>query len=294
MGTNHSNNDGAPNGEDRLIEEIIDRALREDIGAGDVTTRALVPDSKIIYGEFLAKDGGIVSGLDIVQKVFRQLDGNIKFNVRANNGAAISAGQILATIEGSGRAILAGERTALNFLQRMSGIATATRKYINAVKGTKAVILDTRKTAPGIRVLDKRAVRDGGGQNHRFGLYDMFLIKDNHIAAFGSITNAVNLAKKANVKNLPIEVEVENLGQLREALALDVDRIMLDNMEIDQMEKAVKIANGKIPLEASGNVNPDTIANIAKTSVDYISIGSLTHSVKTLDISLEIINQNNG
>lgn len=274
-----------------MIEEIIKQALREDIGSGDITTEAIVPDSEIIRGKFLAKDSGVVSGLDIVKKVFEQLDANIKFDAFFCDGAAISNGQVLATIDGNGRAILTGERVALNFLQRMSGIATATKKYVEAVKGTKAVILDTRKTAPGIRILDKKAVRDGGGQNHRLGLYDMFLIKDNHIVAAGSITNAINLAKKSNGKNLPIEIEVENFDQLKEALSLKVDRIMLDNMEIGQMRQAVEMINGRVPLEASGNVNLGTIAQIAKTGVDYISVGSLTHSVKALDISLEIIDQ---
>jgi nicotinate-nucleotide pyrophosphorylase (carboxylating) len=276
-----------------MIEEIIKQALQEDIGSGDITTEAIVPDSEIICGKFLAKDSGVISGLDIAKKVFKQLDTNIKFNALFSDGASVPGGQVLASIEGNGRAILAGERVALNFLQRMSGIATATRKYVDAAKGTKAVILDTRKTAPGMRILDKKAVRDGGGQNHRFGLYDMFLIKDNHIAAAGSLKNAINLAKKSNGKNLLIEVEVENLDQLKEALFLGVDRIMLDNMETAQIRQAVEITNGRVPLEASGNVNLETIARIAQTGVDYISAGSLTHSVRALDISLEIINQKN-
>lgn len=276
------------------IEKIIKRALQEDLGPGDVTSNAILPDAALIYGEFVAKNPGVVSGLDIAKKVFKQLDRNVVFSARVRDGAEISNGQILATIEGNGRAILAGERVALNFLQRMSGIATTTHKYVSAVKGATAVILDTRKTAPGIRVLDKKAVRDGGGQNHRFGLYDMFLIKDNHIAAAGSITNAVKLVKKSNNKKLPIEVEVENLNQLKEVLVLGIDRIMLDNMETGQIKKAVEITRGLVPLEASGNVNLDTVAEIAKTGVDYISVGSLTHSTRALDISLEIINRDHG
>jgi nicotinate-nucleotide pyrophosphorylase (carboxylating) len=180
---------------------------------------------------------------------------------------------------------------ALNFLQRMSGIATATKRYVNAVAGTKAVILDTRKTAPGLRIFDKQAVRDGGGQNHRFGLYDMFLIKDNHIAAAGSIGKAVAAAQKNNRRKLPIEVEVKNFAELDKALALPIDRIMLDNMDVARMRQAVKITNGRVPLEASGMVDINTVTAIAKTGVDFISIGALTHSVKALDISLEIENQ---
>ncbi len=277
-------------GDDAIIDKIIVRALREDIGSGDVTTAAIVPDSKIIYGEFLAKNSGVVSGLDIAQRVFAALDSKVKFMARAEDGARVSKGQILAAIEGRGRAILSGERVALNFLQRMSGIATATRKYVDAVKGTGAVILDTRKTVPGLRILDKRAVRDGGGQNHRFGLYDMFLIKDNHIAAAGSVANAINQAKKSNKDKLMIEVEVEDLEGLREALLQNVDRIMLDNMGIDQMKQAVKTASGRVLLEASGGVNLETISQIAQAGVDYISVGGLTHSAKALDISFDIVN----
>jgi len=194
----------------------------------------------------------------------------------------------VADVVGPGRAILAAERTALNFMQRMSGIATLTHRYVEAVAGTRAIILDTRKTAPGIRVLDKWAVRLGGGQNHRMGLYDMVLIKDNHIAACGGITAAVERVRAHNSQSLLIEVEVKNLHELREALALKVDRIMLDNMGLDDMREAVRIAAGRVPLEASGGVNLQTVAAIAATGVDYISAGELTHSVRALDISLEV------
>jgi len=279
--------------DNEIIEKMIVDALREDIGSGDVTSAAIIPESEKLCGEFLIKDPGVISGLDVVRKVFKALDPDIKIETCAKNGSKVTRGQVAATINGIGRNILAGERVALNFLQRMSGIATATREYVDAVAGTKAVILDTRKTMPGLRVIDKMSVRDGGGQNHRFGLYDMFLIKDNHIAAAGSITSAVNLVKKSNNKRLLIEVEVENLDELKEALSLDVDRIMLDNMEINLMGKAVETAAGRVALEASGGVSLKTVAAIAKTGVDYISVGNLTHSVKALDISLDIINQKN-
>ena len=273
------------------IERTILAALKEDIGSSDVTSQAIIPRLQTIRGVFLAKEPGTISGIDIVKILFRLLDKNIRFRLNVQNGSTIAKGQILARIEGNGRAILSGERMALNFLQRMSGIATATKRYVNAVAGTKAVILDTRKTAPGLRIFDKQAVRDGGGQNHRFGLYDMFLIKDNHIAAAGSIGKAVAAAQKNNRRKLPIEVEVKNFAELDKALALPIDRIMLDNMDVARMRQAVKITNGRVPLEASGMVDINTVTAIAKTGVDFISIGALTHSVKALDISLEIENQ---
>jgi nicotinate-nucleotide pyrophosphorylase (carboxylating) len=194
---------------------------------------------------------------------------------------------VVAIVRGSGRAILTGERTALNLMQRMSGIATQTRQFVDAVAGTQAVILDTRKTVPGLRVLDKWAVRMGGGQNHRFGLYDMAMIKDNHIATVGGLGEAVERIRSGGA-NVPIEVEVTNIEQLQEALSLPVDRIMLDNMNLDEMREAVAITAGRIPLEASGNVSLQTVAAIASTGVDYISSGALTHSVTALDISLEL------
>jgi nicotinate-nucleotide pyrophosphorylase (carboxylating) len=204
------------------------------------------------------------------------------------DGDWVEARQKFGTVRGPGRALLTGERVALNFMQRMSGIATMTRRFVDAVAGTNAVILDTRKTAPGLRVLDKWAVRLGGGQNHRIGLYDMAMIKDNHIAAVGGIAEAVRRVRAGDARGRPIEVEVTTLDQLREALAQPIDRILLDNMSLPQMREAVQIAAGRIPLEASGNVNLDTVAAIAATGVDYISSGALTHSVRALDISLDI------
>ncbi|MCL5410529.1 MAG: carboxylating nicotinate-nucleotide diphosphorylase [Patescibacteria group bacterium] len=271
----------------RLISKIILNALKEDIGQGDITTLVTIPKSKIIYGEFLSKESGIASGLDIAKRVFELLNKNIEFKIFVKNGDSIKKGQILASIKGKGQVILAGERTALNFLQRMSGIATKTRKYVDTVNKTKAIILDTRKTAPGLRIFDKMAVLAGSGQNHRSGLFDMFLIKDNHIVASGSITKAFEKIKKINKKIL-VEIEVKNLDELKEALNLKPNLIMLDNMNLAQIKKAVKLVNKKVPLEASGGVNSKNVLQIAKTGIDYISVGALTHSVKALDISLEI------
>ena len=270
------------------IDAIIRNALVEDVGSGDVTTLNTVPADAILRGTLLVKADGVVAGLVVFQRVFELVDARVEIDLQVADGESVQRGQIIATIDGPGQAILTGERLALNILQRMSGIATETRRYVDAVTGTQAVILDTRKTAPGLRVLDKLAVRLGGGQNHRFGLYDMAMIKDNHIAAVGSITEAVRRVRAGDPLGRPIEVEVTDLDQLHEALELDVDRILLDNMSTDLMAKAVTIAAGRTPLEASGGVNLDTVAAIATTGVDYISVGALTHSVTALDISLDV------
>ena len=274
--------------EDEKISVIVQHALAEDIGSGDVTSQWILPPKMQVRGCFLAKAQGVLAGLEVVRQVFRQVDERIAFQARMKDGDAISKGDIVATVEGPAASILTAERTALNFLQRMSGIATLTRRYVEAVAGTKAVILDTRKTAPGLRLLDKWAVRLGGGQNHRLGLYDMVLIKDNHIAAVGGITQTVERVRQRNQQGLAVEVEVKSLAELEEALALNVDRIMLDNMDLDEMRWAVEMTAGRVPLEASGNVTPENVAAIAATGVDYISVGALTHSVKALDISLEV------
>ena len=270
------------------IDAIIRNALVEDVGSGDVTTLNTVPADAILRGTLLVKADGVVAGLAVFQRVFKLVDARVEIDLQVADGESVQRGQIIATIDGPGQAILTGERLALNILQRMSGIATETRRYVDAVAGTHAVILDTRKTAPGLRVLDKLAVRLGGGQNHRFGLYDMAMIKDNHIAAVGSITEAVRRIRAGDPQGRPIEVEVTDLDQLREALALDVHRILLDNMDNATMAEAVRIAAGRTPLEASGGVNLDTVAAIATTGVDYISVGALTHSVTALDISLDV------
>jgi nicotinate-nucleotide pyrophosphorylase (carboxylating) len=275
--------------DETLIREIVRWSLNEDLGSGDVTTNWTIPADSHLRAQFLVKAEGVLAGMAVARLVFEQVDTDVLFTELSPDGKLVRPGDIVAKVEGPGRAILTAERTALNFMQRMSGIATLTRRYVEAVSGSKAVILDTRKTAPGIRVLDKWAVRLGGGQNHRAGLYDMVLIKDNHLAACGGIAATVERVQAHNTQNLPVEVEVKDLHELREALALSVDRIMLDNMSLAEMEQAVRLTDGTIPLEASGNVNLETVAEIAATGVDYISSGRLTHSVKALDISLDLM-----
>ncbi len=272
------------------IDRIIRAALAEDIGDGDVTTDNTIPEDSRLTGRFLAKETGVVAGVEVARRTFALLDPRVKLRVLIDDGQLAERGQIIAQVAGPGRAILSGERVALNFMQRMSGIATATRRYVDAVAGTRAVILDTRKTVPGLRLFDKWAVRLGGAANHRIGLYDMALIKDNHIAAVGSITEAVRRVRAGDPSGRPIEVEVTNLAQLAEALELPIDRILLDNMTPAMMAEAVRIAGGSIPLEASGGVNLKTVRTIADTGVDYISVGALTHSVDALDISLDLTN----
>jgi len=275
----------------RVVEEAVMRALAEDVGQGDVTSLWTIPAQARAEGRFLSKAEGIVAGLAVVKAVFAALDPELAFEATVQDGQPIHQGQVLGWVRGRARSILTAERTALNFLQRMSGIATLTRRYVEAVRGTKAVILDTRKTAPGLRLLDKWAVRLGGGQNHRLGLYDMVLIKDNHIAAARGIAEAVGRVRERitnQESGIKIEVEVKNLAELEEALGLDLDRIMLDNMTLQEMREAMKITAGRVPLEASGGVNLETVREIAEAGVDYISVGALTHSVQALDISLEI------
>jgi nicotinate-nucleotide pyrophosphorylase (carboxylating) len=272
------------------ILQIIRRALDEDIGPGDVTSQWTLPAELELEGKLLAKADGVVAGLAVAAAVFHLVDERVRFISLCQDGQRVRAGDVLAVVQGPARAVLGAERTALNFLQRMSGIATATRRYVDAVAGTRAVILDTRKTAPGLRVLDKWAVRLGGGQNHRFGLFDMVLIKDNHIAAAGGITQAVARVRAHNQAGLPVEVEVKSLAELEEALAIQpsLDRIMLDNMDLETMRRAVEMTAGRVPLEASGGVSLERVRAIAETGVDYISVGALTHSVTALDISLEV------
>ena len=275
---------------DTLVQAqpIIRRALNEDIGDGDVTTRCIISPSATLNGQFIVKEAGVVAGLEVVELTFHMVDEQVQFLPGVFDGDQVETGQVAATINGPGWALLSGERVALNFFQRMSGIATLTRRFVETVQDTSAVILDTRKTAPGLRLLDKWAVRLGGGQNHRFGLYDMALIKDNHIAAVGSISEAVARVRAEEGHRLPIEVEVKTLVELQEALDLGLDRIMLDNMGLAEMREAVRLTNGRVPLEASGNVSLDNVAAIAATGVDYVSVGMLTHSVRALDISLEL------
>jgi nicotinate-nucleotide pyrophosphorylase (carboxylating) len=276
---------------DAIIKKIIRRALDEDIQTGDVTTQAVIPDSVFGKGKFLVKADGVIAGLSVAKNVFEMIDDKIDFKVLIPDGEKVKAGDIVAEVEGKASSILTGERTALNFLQRMSGIAALTNKFVEEVNHTKAKILDTRKTVPGLRLLDKEAVSLGGGKNHRIGLFDMFLIKDNQIAIAGSITNAVKACKKFQQKknsNFKIEVETKNLEEVKEALACNVDIIMLDNFNTEMMKKAVILINGKCLVEASGNINLDNVKKVAETGVDFISVGALTHSVKALDISLEV------
>lgn len=268
-------------------EMIIRRALEEDIGQGDVTTLCTVSPDAVLDGQLVAKQAGVIAGLEVARLAFALLDECVQLVPHIQSGDPVIPGQSIATLSGPGRALLSGERVALNFLQRMSGIATLTRRFVEAVRGTPAIILDTRKTAPGLRVIDKWAVRLGGGQNHRFGLYDMVLIKENHMAAAeGSLTEAVARVRARDQQQLAIEVEVRNPAELREALELNVQRILLDNMAVDEMREAVQLTRGRVPLEASGNISLENVADVAATGVDYISVGALTHSVQALDISL--------
>jgi len=255
---------------------------------GDVTSQATIPAGIPLSGYIRTKANGVVAGLPVAQVVFNLIDPTISFRSSGKDGGVVQKGQVLAQVQGNGRALLAGERTVLNFLGRLSGIATMTYMFVQAVKGTRAVILDTRKTAPGLRYLDKYAVRMGGGQNHRTGLFDMVLIKDNHITGAGGIKPAVQRVREMYGEHYAIEVEVKNLGELDEALRLHVDRIMLDNMDMETLRRAVQVANGQIPLEASGNVSLATVRQIAETGVNFISSGALTHSAPTLDISMKI------
>lgn len=264
------------------IKEIIEAAIKEDMPTGDATTDAIFTDEEIV-GRFIIKEDGIISGIKIAKEVYTYFEGiELKFNF--DDGDSVKVGDLLGTITGKAKSILKGERIALNIMQRMSGIATTTRKYVDEIKDFKTEILDTRKTTPNLRVLEKLAVKHGGGTNHRFSLSDMVMIKDNHIKAAGSIKEAVKKVKEHN--DLRIEVEVENLDMFREAIQEDIDVIMLDNMSNSEMKLAVTLNNGK-KLEASGNVTLERLKGIAETGVDYISVGALTHSYKSLDISLK-------
>lgn len=275
----------SPNGS--ISPEIlacIRQALAEDIGAGDVTTNAIVPLEATMQGQIIAKQSGVAVGLDVAEAVYLALNAHVAFECCVSEGTQVADRQVLAKVSGPARVLLTGERTALNFLGRMSGIATLTRQFVEAVAGTKAVILDTRKTAPGLRALDKLAVRRGGGQNHRVGLYDMILIKDNHIDFAGSLEAAVLRARAAG-GGLEIEVEARTLEDVQRALAIGVERILLDNMPPEMMRQAVEMTAGRAKLEASGNVSLASVRQIAETGVDFISIGALTHSVKVFDVS---------
>lgn len=272
------------------IKKLIDLALDEDIKSGDITTDLIVSDGEAITeAVFIVKQEGIIAGLEIARKVFLAIDSTIEWISIKNEGELCNKNDIAAKVRGNYKSILSAERTALNFLQRMSGIATKTNQFVKQIESFKTKILDTRKTIPGHRQLDKYAVRIGGGENHRSGLYDMVLIKDNHIKIAGGIEKAVESVKKRLKDKLKIEVETSSLAEVSQALIAGVDIIMLDNMSVEQMKKAVELCDGKILTEASGNISLKNIREIAETGVDYISVGELTHSVQALDISMKII-----
>lgn len=275
------------------VIDVIDRALAEDVRDGDVTTMWTIPATKQAKAQFIARVDGVVAGLDVARWVFEAVDDAIVFEAKMKDGDAVKPGDVMAVVTGSARGLLTGERTALNFMQRMSGIATMTAGFVKEVAGTKARILDTRKTAPGMRVLDKYAVLKGGGVNHRIGLFDMVLIKENHIEAADGIGPAVMAVRKGMAQDgreVKIEVEVENLDELEEVLQVGADQVMLDNMSLDEMRQAVErvaqLEGAKPALEASGDVSMERVRSIAKTGVDYISVGALTHSVKAMNISM--------
>lgn len=269
------------------LDAIIALALAEDLGTGDITSEATIPAGRRCTAVILAKAPGVVAGVEVVQAVFRAVDPDVHVEILIADGTPITPPLDLITVEGPARSILAGERTALNLLGRMCGVATATRAYVDAIAGTGARILDTRKTMPGLRTLDKYAVACGGGVNHRMGLYDAFLIKDNHLKVAGGVTQAVALARAAHPER-PMTVEVENLDQLRQAVTCATARIMLDNMPIDVMGEAVAIVDGRAVVEASGGITLANIRHVAHTGVDVISVGAITHSAKWLDVSMEV------
>jgi nicotinate-nucleotide pyrophosphorylase (carboxylating) len=271
--------------QDADIDRIIQAAFDEDLP--DITSEAIFAPSDRGSAEFLVKAEGVLAGLPIAERVFRKLDPAAVFTVKVADGERVKAGDVVAEVQASVIALLSGERTALNLMQRASGIATATRRYVDAVAGTQARIHDTRKTAPGLRALDKYAVRAGGGENHRIGLHDMFLIKNNHIDRAGSMTAAVQRVRGRRMQQ-PMMVEVRNATELEQALALRPDYILLDNMSPVEMRAAVERTGGRVPLEASGGITLETIRAVAETGVDRISIGALTHSVTALDISMRI------
>jgi len=268
------------------LERVVLAALAEDVGRGDVTTEATVPADAVGTAELVVREPGVVCGLRAAEATFRALDPSLEFEALVPEGGVVEYATAVAVVTGFERAILTGERVALNFLGRLSGIATLTRRYVDAVQGTGAAVLDTRKTTPGLRALEKHAVVCGGGRNHRFGLDDGVLVKDNHLRAAGSISNAVESLRAATV--LPIEVECDTLEQVTEALDAGVDAILLDNMTLDELRSAVALAGGRVRLEASGGITLENVRAVAETGVDEISVGALTHSARSLDVSLEL------
>lgn len=272
-----------------FIDDLIMAALKEDIPSGDITTDNLISSDSISRAYFIAKESGVIAGIYAAERAFKLLDESVEFKVNIGDGSVVKKGDIIAEVSGNTRALLKAERTALNFVQRLSGIATKTKEFCDKVKDLPVRIVDTRKTTPGLRLLEKYAVRAGGGHNHRYCLSDGVLIKDNHIKAAGGIKNAVELARHQVPHTTKIEVETESMEQVKEALECKADIIMLDNMSLDMMKEAVGVINKRAIVEASGNVNMDTVYDIASTGVDIISVGQITHSVKALDISMRII-----
>lgn len=267
------------------IDAVVSRALEEDLGRGDLTA-SLIPVNQAAGAQVITRDDAVLCGQPWFNEVFRQLDRRIRVEWLVHDGEAMRANQVLCTLEGPARPLLTGERTALNFLQTLSGTATVTRRYVEAVAGTRTVILDTRKTLPGLRTAQKYAVRCGGGENHRLGLFDAVLIKENHLTAAGSVAKAVRLSRLRAPTGAPVEVEVETLEQLREALAAGADRILLDNFSLKRLREAVQETAGRARLEASGGITFDNIRAIAETGVDCISVGSLTKHVRAVDLSM--------
>lgn len=278
---------------DQLIDDLLTLAFAEDVGDGDHTTLSTIPADEQGKQRLIVKEEGILAGVDIARKVFEKFDTSLKMTVFIKDGAHVKPGDIAFEVEGSVRSLLQTERVMLNIMQRMSGIATQTAKYQARLEGLKTKVLDTRKTTPGMRMLEKEAVRIGGGCNHRIGLFDMILIKDNHIDFAGGITQAVNAAKKylaENGKDLKIEVEVRNTDEINEALKAGIDRIMLDNFTPERTREAVKLINGQVEVESSGGITLDTLRDYGECGVDFISVGALTHSVKGLDMSFKAVN----
>lgn len=273
---------------ENLIDKLIDLALEEDINTGDITTESIIPESSQAVATMTAKADGIISGLDVIRKVFERFQKDIVWEPYFKNGDRVSKGDVILKIEASYPTLLRGERLSLNIFQRMCGIATETAKYVREVEGTKTRILDTRKTAPGLRVLDKMAVKDGGATNHRMGLYDMAMIKDNHIKMAGSIAKAVEQVRSKIDPSIKVEVETTNLDEVRQAIESGADIIMLDNISNEMMAQAVAMIGDKALTEASGNMSIPRLAGVAATGVDFISVGALTHSVKAMDISMNI------
>jgi nicotinate-nucleotide pyrophosphorylase (carboxylating) len=271
-----------------VVREIVARALAEDVGPGDITTAATVDTGTPCRAEIVAKAEGVVAGLGVAEATFHAVDPEISFEYAAHDGERVAAGTVVARLSGDAAAILSAERTALNFLQRMSGTATLTAQYVAAVEGTPARIIDTRKTAPGLRVLDKYAVRAGGGANHRMGLFDGILIKDNHIRAAGGLGEAVARARESAHHLVKVEVEVQNLAQVEGALSVGADVIMLDNMGVEEIRRAVELIGERAETEVSGGVTLESVRGLAECGVGYISVGALTHSAPALDLSLEI------